>query len=270
MAGELEPDLFISLNDYELSLLSEGLAQELRNLGTVVPILEAYTHSAVADKYEMARKLHEHGISTPKTALVSDIASAQRIILESENVIVKDRYGSGSSGLRSMTQQQAERWLESVQVGGNEDLDLENLILQPRQEGVEYGLDIVTPLTGGLPEALFARKKLAMRHGETSSAVTVSPERFAATATSLATVLGTKGIVDIDIYADDDEMSVIDINPRFGGGYPFVHLAGADVPSFFVRSLSNIELKQGWNEYVSGMRVAKHEGIISFGAESGF
>ena len=47
--------------------------------------------------------------------------------------------------------------------------------------------------------------------------------------------LGHIGALDVDVFLDEGLVSVLDVNPRFGGNYPFAHLAGADVPRAYVR-----------------------------------
>lgn len=59
------PDLFLSLNDYENQILSDGLADELRELGCKVAVLTPFAQSVVLDKYRMAAVLAEHGLATP-------------------------------------------------------------------------------------------------------------------------------------------------------------------------------------------------------------
>ena len=57
------------------------------------------------------------------------------------------------------------------------------------------------------------------------------------------------------------EPSVIDINPRFGGGYRFVHLAGADVPRFYVSRALGLEIDEEWRDYAPDVVSAKHESV---------
>lgn len=33
-----------------------------------------------------------------------------------------------------------------------------------------------------------------------------------------------------DVFVNNEQAYVLELNPRFGGGYPFSHLAGADIP----------------------------------------
>src|SRR5690625_4026614 len=68
---ELQPELFISLNDYELTALADGLADQLRARGVVTPVLDQASHRAVADKLVMSQTLHQAGISTPPTVVLS-------------------------------------------------------------------------------------------------------------------------------------------------------------------------------------------------------
>lgn len=37
------------------------------------------------------------------------------------------------------------------------------------------------------------------------------------------------------------EPHIIDINPRMGGGYPYCHRAGADMPSALIRAVAGLE-----------------------------
>src|SRR5699024_8957741 len=112
---------------------------------------------------------------------------------------------------------------------------------------------------------LLGRRKLSMRYGETSAAITVSTAPFAKIAGALNSILGIQATVDVDvIVAEDGQPRVIDINPRFGGGYPFNHIAGADVPHFLIASTLGLTPKTGWNIYQHDFIGAKHEGIIGF------
>lgn len=264
---EIQPNLFISLNDYELTTLSEGLAGQLRARGVPVPTLDTASHRAAADKLEMHKALSQLGIPTPTTVSLSDAVGVYEMLETAEAVIIKDRWGSGSSGLRRFTRAQAHRWLHTQGRDMIEDApeELDKLVVQPDLGGVEYGLDIVTPVDGGAVEGLLGRRKLAMRHGETSAAITVDNTPFQGLAAALNGALGIRGTVDVDcIMSGDGIPHVIDINPRFGGGYPFSHIAGADVPHFMVASTAGITPNPEWNRYQIDYIGAKHEGIIGF------
>lgn len=264
---ELRPDLFISLNDYELTVLSQGLADQIRARGVVIPVLDAEAHRIVADKLAMNQALERVGIPTPETVPVSDAKGVYNMLEASDAVIIKERWGSGSSGLRRFTRQQAHDWLNTYGTVMIEEAPqrLDNLIMQPDLNGIEYGLDIITVVRGGPVEGLLGRRKLSMRHGETSAAITVSSESFKGLAAALNATLGIQGTVDVDvIVAADGVPRVIDINPRFGGGYPFNHVAGADVPHFLMASTLQLQPKLGWDTYQHNFIGAKHEGIIGF------
>ncbi|RJN31598.1 ATP-grasp domain-containing protein [Nesterenkonia natronophila] len=265
---QLKPDLFISLNDHELTALSRGLSADLEARGVMVPVLNTAAHRAVADKFHMFRVLRDAGIATPTTVQLSDVSAVTELLETFPSVVLKDRWGSGSSGLRRLSSQEARRWL-GLEGGVGSDRSGQQrqheLIMQPDLGGSEYGIDIVAPVQGGAVAGVLARRKLSMRHGETSAAITVESGQFEDLAASLAETLNIRGTVDIDVMVPDGgEPQVIDINPRFGGGYPFNHIAGADVPHFLVTSTLGLAPQQGWNTYRHGHLGAKHEGIIGF------
>lgn len=267
VVDELQPDLFISLNDYELTVLSQGLSEQIRSRGALVPVLDSQSHRQVADKLAMSHALAEAGVPTPKTIPLSDAVGIYELLEGSSAVIIKDRWGSGSSGLRRFTRPQAQHWLNTrgAALVEEDPKQLDGLVLQPDLGGTEYGLDIITPVRGGPVEGILARRKLGMRHGETSAAVTVAAHPFQKIAAALNTTLGIRGTVDVDVLVTEDGAPhVIDINPRFGGGYPFSHIAGADVPHYFLASTLGVSPRSGWNSYQLDFVGAKHEGIIGF------
>ncbi|WP_022869735.1 ATP-grasp domain-containing protein [Yaniella halotolerans] len=267
LIDELQPDLFISLNDHEITVLSQSIGDELRSRGIVVPILDASAQIVVADKLATYRALRSVGVPTPKTVPLSDAVGALELIESSSDLIIKDRLGSGSSGLLRFGQEQAHQWLNTrgVELIEQDPARLDGLVLQQDLGGIEYGLDIVTPVRGGSVEGILGRRKMRMRHGETSAAITVPTDQFRGVAKALNAALGIRGTIDVDvIVTEDGTPHVIDINPRFGGGYPFCHIAGADIPHFMVASTLGIEPRTGWNTYQHDFLGAKHEGIIGF------
>lgn len=267
IVNELQPDLFISLNDHELTVLSQGLSDLIRANGVVVPVLDAAAHRAVADKLTMNQTLRHAGISTPETVLLSNRAAVHALIDRAPAIIVKDRWGSGSSGLRRFTPEEARCWVTTQfdRHHGMTTSELDSLIIQPDLGGVEYGLDVITGVRGGPVEGVLARRKLGMRYGETARAITVPNAPFLGLAAALNAALGIQGTIDVDVLLTDDGIPhVIDVNPRFGGGYPFSHMAGADVPHFFVASTLHMTPRPGWDSYREGYIASKHEGIIGF------
>jgi carbamoyl-phosphate synthase large subunit len=136
-------------------------------------------------------------------------------------------------------------------------------VVQPRLPGLEHGVDIVGDLhDAGALRAVLARRKVRMRAGETDKAISVDPAPFVANAERIARAAHLTGLVDVDMFlADGGEPSVIDINPRFGGGYPFVHLAGADVPRYYLSRALGLEIDEDWREYAPGVVSAKHESV---------
>lgn len=266
--SRVKPDLFFSVNDFELELLARsGLALELEALGTKVLSLGATHHAAVHDKYLLFKELSEVGINTPQTALLSNLEDALSVTESASHVVVKDRYGSGSAGLRILTSDSFQMELQanknSALYEAGSTSPGSQYVVQPAILGQEYGIDIVAPI---LPRAhevgVLARLKTRMRSGETDQAISVEPSNFQTLGAELASWTRHRGLIDADLIIDPvGNAHVIDINPRFGGGYPFNHLAGAHVPALYLAQLVETESKDlpQYLAYESGIRSSKFE-----------
>ena len=243
------PELFLSLNDYELQILSQGLADELRDLGCAVLVLGKSTQSIVLDKYRMSTALEENGIPTPVTRLGSEIGPILALAARGDRFVVKHRFGSGSAGLRFATAAELDQAIaESARTAlGADGRPAQNgpdsIVVQKRLPGIEYGVDGVFSVDGSSRMlGVLARRKDQMRGGDTDVATTVSSAPFDASMLGIGNLLRPSGAIDVDFRETAEGVPlVIDINPRLGGGYPFCHRAGADLPSALIRSAAGLE-----------------------------
>lgn len=269
LVDELRPSLFLSVNDYELMHLhvATDLAEQLRARGVLVPGVDRAWQLGCADKLRMAELLEEIGVPTPATVTGDDLSGIDALAARTDQFVVKHRLGSASSGLALVPTSGVEAAVAAAVAtapsAGGEGPTGQDVVVQPRLPGIEHGVDIVGDLhEAGTLRAVLARRKVRMRAGETDKAVTVDQTPFVANAERIARAAHLTGLVDVDMFLDrQGEASVIDINPRFGGGYPFAHLAGADVPRYYLSRAFGLEIDENWREYDTGVVSAKHESV---------
>lgn len=269
LADELDAKIFISLNDYELMHIhvDSRLADSLRQRGVLVPGVSPAWQTGCADKLQMARLLDSVGVPTPATVTGGDEAGIADLASRADEFVVKHRFGSGSSGLElvraSQINQAVTRSLLSAPDAGGRVPTADDVVVQPKLPGLEHGVDIVASLRDrGSLSAVLARRKIRMRSGETDKAITVDRAPFMRASEMIARAAELTGLIDVDMFLDDaGRVSVIDINPRFGGGYPFVHLAGANVPLYYLAQALDLDVDQDWNRYDTDVVSAKYESI---------
>ena len=113
----------------------------------------------------------------------------------------------------------------------------ECVLFQEMIHGQEHGLDVIHDLDGAW-QLTVVREKIAMRSGETDCARVLSDERIASVGTAVGKALGHIGNLDMDVFVTEDAVYVLELNARFGGGYPFSHLAGVNLPKAIIKWLS--------------------------------
>ena len=106
----------------------------------------------------------------------------------------------------------------------------EYILIQEKLEGNEYGADVMNDLNGNYVE-VSVKQKLAMRAGETDKAVTVDVPQIRKIGAVIGNALGHIGNLDVDIMQRaNGDYCVLEMNPRFGGGFPFSYEAGVNLP----------------------------------------
>lgn len=226
--------MVFSLNDLEIGLLADRRDEIEAATGAVLYIPSPETLKICADKWETFRFARDLGLPaiptflSPEAALdaVSDRAAALPMI-------VKPRWGSASIGIERVTEQNElrpafERCLRAVSDSALASLGQEDsVIIQKMIVGPEYGVDILFGADEKC-QGFAAKRKLSMRSGETDKAVTVQPEPFEKVVSAIASKLQHRGNLDCDFLEKDGVLYLLEMNPRFGGGYPFTHESGGD------------------------------------------
>ena len=259
-------DIVFSLSDLELLLLSRNRDMIEADTGAVVYVPPERTAIICSDKWETYRFARNHGIPVPATFLeLADALEAVRVGEATFPMLAKPRWGSASIGLfRIDSAAELAAAVESCRNSiGRSALAAFGLhqavIIQEFVDGPEYGVDILY----GRQEQVIgfaAKRKLSMRSGETDKAITVGPDRFAESVSRIAANLPHRGNLDCDFMERDGELMLLEMNPRFGGGYPFTHLAGASHVAMLLADFEGLPLQP--YGYEIGRAFAKYDRLI--------
>jgi carbamoyl-phosphate synthase large subunit len=79
--------------------------------------------------------------------------------------------------------------------------------------------------------------------------------------------LGHVGNLDCDVFIGPNGISVLELNPRFGGGYPFSHLAGVNLPAVLLAWASNQSPSQEWLTLTPGRAASKCDRVFTIQPE---
>lgn len=228
---EHQVDAVISLNDLELPILSKHRV-EIEEMGAKLLVSNEWVIDITFDKLKTAHFLSSIGLRTPKTYV------SREKYQEDEGkypLVLKPRWGSASIGIDFpeteeellLAEQLAQIKLNRtiLKTASQENVE-EALLFQEFVKGKEYGMDILNDFEGNYV-GTFVREKLSMRAGETDKAISVVDERFEEIGRTISEHLHHIGNLDCDVLEQDGVLYVLELNPRFGGGYPFSHEAGA-------------------------------------------
>lgn len=222
-------DTLISLIDPELSLIAKNI-EKFKAVG-VNPIISDYNKVEMCfNKYEMYKFLSENNFKTAKSYInKEEFYKDLELGKISFPVFVKPVKGSASININKVTSKEELEVLWKMP---------EDLMIQEFMNGEEYGIDTYIDMISKEPVLIFLKKKIKMRAGETDKALSVKDEKLFELVKTFVKKAGFTGIIDIDIFKVNEEYYISEVNPRFGGGYPFAYEAGANVPKMIVNNIS--------------------------------
>jgi carbamoyl-phosphate synthase large subunit len=256
--------LIFSLHDWEAPFIAAA-ASRFQDAGVCLGVSSSEVLDVCLDKLATCDFCQRHDIAT---AMV--FTSEVDAILANNTgncgfpMIVKARFGQGSLALfvvHSEEELKASCLLARLQISRFADNGLSkkfdpSIIIQEFIEGQEYGLDIVNDFQGEF-QACLAKKKLGMRAGETDSAISVLDPVLTEFGRKIGTVLRHVAMLDADVIVRDGKPYLIEMNPRFGGHYPFSHMAGANVPAAMVAMAKGRPMNPKWLAVQNAVKTEK-------------
>ena len=242
-------DALIPMFDIDLPILSRNKNRFLQNNVQVIVSNEDVI-AICNDKWKTYNALLSYGLKQVKSFISLDVVvdklSKNELFFP---LVLKPRWGMGSIGVVEVNN------LEELQVLYkklqkdifNTYLKFESIedirhciLIQEKIYGDEYGLEVFNDLNGEYITTI-AKRKIAMRSGETDIAQIVDCHPFEQVGRILSKNLKHIANLDVDCFmAENGYIYVLDLNCRFGGQYPFSHNAGVHFPKQIIRFLEGL------------------------------
>lgn len=267
---ENEINAIIPLFDIDLPVLAANKDNFIK-IGVKVIVSSIDVIDICNDKLRTYKFLIDNHFATPMTFV--NQAEVKLAINNGEltyPLIVKPRWGMGSIGLYqadndvelSVFINKTKKDITNSYLKYQSIVDLDNsVIIQEKLVGQEYNLDIINDLQCNY-QATLVKRKLAMRSGETDCAEICKDVLLEEVGSKLATKLNHIANLDVDVFIMNKKTYILDMNARFGGGYPFSHQAGANLPKAIINWLNNESIKQSLFKVKTGMVLQKDIKIV--------
>jgi carbamoyl-phosphate synthase large subunit len=215
--------LVVPTIDTELPALARA-RDAFARAGVLVAVSGPATVDIAFDKAATAAFLARAGIPAPRTFdLAAAVADGSGVAFPA---VLKPRFGSGSIGVHVVHD------LEELRFYAKR---VPRPLLQERATGAEYTLDVLVA-PGGDVVCVVVRHRLETRAGEISKGWTVRDPVVEEWGRLVAERLpDAAGPLTLQCFKTaDDRVLFIEINPRFGGGFPLALQAGADYPRWLL------------------------------------
>ncbi len=251
-------NIIFTLNDLELPLLSR-MKKKLSTIDTIALVSDPGIIDICWDKSLTTQFLEDSGFNIPTTYSLNEMDGK----FDSFPVIIKPRFGTASIGIEVASSYEEFNLLYAYakyslnktpikEIEGGSDL-----LIQEKIEGVEYAVDIINDLNGNY-QGCVIKKKIGIRGGDADCVISVFDEKIEKWCKLFSKKLKHIGNVDCDLICRDNEVYCVDINPRFGGAYPFSQLSGIDLPEMIVSWINKTPTMKAFS-YSAGVVTARTE-----------
>jgi carbamoyl-phosphate synthase large subunit len=260
IATKKDIHVVVPLIDTELEALAEA-RKRFAEKGIAMMISDPDGIRVAFDKYETYKYFNEIGLPTPQTLPVEDILEKPDTKEIQFPALLKPRFGSAGIGIMDCDD------LETAEFFHRKG-KLKDYIIQEKVRGEEITTDILGDGRGNMLAAV-QRKRLKIRGGEVERGITVKYEQLHEYAERFTREYKPFGTVNIQCFYNPEtgEANYIEINPRFGGGYPLAYNAGANFPGILRQFLLGEDINVEYTDYRPGIIMSRYDSAVYWVAE---
>lgn len=243
--------LIIPLNEIELTAISKK-RDMFESEGILVALSSDEFVNMCKDKYLFCKSLETNSIPyVPTYDVKEDYEAIKKLPFP---LYAKPRCGAGSVGNTKITSSSfLDEYIKACD---------EPLIIQPFIEFEEFGVDLYVDFVSKKIIQIFIKKKLSMRSGETEKSISVKSPEICALVEKIVDTYHPVGVIDIDIIKYNNEYHVLEINPRFGGGYPHAFACGANYPLYLKNNAEKKENTPSVGDYKEDVVALKYTSTL--------
>jgi carbamoyl-phosphate synthase large subunit len=196
--------------------------------------------------------LSERGFPVPRQS------TPEQILAQSSEwqlpLIVKPNGGSASIGVHVV---------HSFQALDAAAKSTEGLIVQELIAGREHTVNVFLNNRGQCICAV-PHYRIEVRAGEVSKAVTVKHLGLMQMVRRLVEMLpGAYGALNVQCFLTaSDEIRIIEVNARFGGGYPLAHMAGAKMTQWLLEDIRGAPPKTYYDDWQDGLLMLRYDDAV--------
>lgn len=232
--------------DPELGVLA-SMRNALERLGCHALVSDSDFVRITADKWQTFQMLKESKIATPASWLPEQSSLDE---LPSD-LFLKPRNGSSSKHTHRATTETLSRLLPLVP----------GAIIQEYVGGLEIAVDALLDLGEGTPLHYVPRRRVKTLAGESIQGVTLSDadlDDWLRDVLRTLGSLGARGPITLQAFLTDAGPVLIEINPRFGGGFPLAFAAGTRYPKWILSMLAGDAVPPRLGTYQSGLYMTRY------------
>lgn len=239
--------LVVPTIDTELLVLAD-LREEMAATGLELLVSAPHLVATFGDKRRTAAFFRERGLDTPALYAPDEIDFP---------VFVKPYDGSLSSGAQLIERRED---LTPAILDNPRNIYCE-YVAHDRND--EFTCDLYFDRTGAL-KCVVPRRRIEVRGGEVAKAEACRNEIVDLLFDRFRTVEGARGVWTLQVFRhrETGALKFIEVNARFGGGYPLTRCAGADYQAWLLKEYlagEEVDVFHGWTD---GMKMLRYDAEV--------
>ena len=213
--------LIIPWNDNEILKLNSERSKYEEN-GIKLSLPSDDTVNLFNDKFQTTKWLESLDLPQPKTILLENNENVSNVFTTLKYpFIAKPRYGQGSMGIFIIKNDEDYTFWVKNKVG--------DYLVQELIEGIEYTVDVCQQDN----ELIFhcPRRRIKTRGGESLISKTENRPEIKSLTEKICSLKKITGVYNYQVFlTKENQLYIIEFNPRFGGGSDLTIEAGGNIP----------------------------------------